>query len=282
MLAARAESELDIVYPCLATPKIDGIRCLRVGEHARTRSFKHVQNEHIRELVKTLPEGVDGELVAGTDTAFNFQATASAVMRRTGEPTFRYWVFDWYNGDGACYWDRTLRISQLTQPFVVHVLPVFVESADALVEYEKACLQQGFEGVCTRDPYGPYLFGRSTLKQQYLVKLKRYIDSEMRVTGFLERMHNTNEQVSDEFGYARRPGGAANHTPMDTLGSFVGVDVETGVEVRVGSGMDDELRARVWADQASYIGKLITYRHQPTGVKDKRRFTSFLRFREPE
>lgn len=284
MLAATARSEEDISLPCLATPKIDGIRCLRVGEHALTRSFKHVQNEHIRNIVKQLPEGLDGELVAGTATDFNFQATTSAVMARAGQPEFRYWVFDWYNGDKFTYQERVGYLPAIAKDHdvVVPVVPTRCDTVEQLLTFEADCVAKGFEGICTRSPDSPYKFGRSSLREQYLVKLKRFADSEMRITGFVERMHNTNEQVSDSFGYARRPGGTSNHTPMGTLGSLVGVDVHSGVEVRIGTGMDDSLRELVWDNQASYVGKLVKYRHQTTGVKDRRRFTSFLGFRHED
>lgn len=285
MLAATAEDETQIRYPCLVTPKIDGIRCVTVNGRARTRSFKLVRNDHVRETIESIGiDGLDGELVAGTDTEFNFQATTSAIMRSEGKPEFRYWVFDHYTGDAQQYSWRYQRLALLDHPCIVPVVPAMCTSPDQLLEFEAECLAKGFEGVMARSPSSPYKFGRSSLREQYLVKLKRFKDSEMRVTGFEERMHNTNEIVSDNFGYARRPGGAANHVPMDTLGGFIGEDVSAfpGLTVKVGSGMDDALRREVWQNQEKYLGKLVKYRYQPVGVKDKPRFPTFLGFRDVE
>ena len=90
LLAADA-TDADIRYPVLASPKIDGIRCLIVNGKAVTRSLKPIPNEHIRSMLeKYAPDGADGEIVVGD----SFNATTSAVMSRDGEPEFTYFIFD--------------------------------------------------------------------------------------------------------------------------------------------------------------------------------------------
>jgi hypothetical protein len=69
-------------FPVLATPKLDGIRCLKLGGKALTRSFKPISNRFVREWIEAnLPDGVDGELMLRDGT---FSETTSAIGRRDG------------------------------------------------------------------------------------------------------------------------------------------------------------------------------------------------------
>src|SRR5713101_3979205 len=73
MLCAKLDDPSQLRFPALATPKIDGIRCLKIDGAAVSRSFKPIRNRHIRWKFLALPDGIDGELVAGT-----FHETQSA------------------------------------------------------------------------------------------------------------------------------------------------------------------------------------------------------------
>jgi len=278
MLAATAETETDIRFPCIGTPKLDGIRVLNVGGKAVTRSLKPLRNAKAAALIQTLPPGVDGELIAGS-----FQDTASTAMSADGGDDFEIFLFDWA-GAAAEYTARLNALTQLQLPLRVRVIPLFqlLEDADALLRYEELCLSKGFEGVVTRDPRATYKWGRSTLKEQGMVKLKRWADSEAVVIGFVEQLANLNPIQRDELGRAARPGTSSLHLPKGTLGSLAVRDCATGVEFHVGSGFDDALRQRIWDNQNEYMGRTVTYRYQRVGVKDKPRFPTFLRFRSDE
>lgn len=269
MLAATAEDPSKLKFPLLATPKLDGIRCLNVGGRALSRSFKPIRNNRVQELIAELPHGTDGELIAG-----NFQSTTSTVMSADGGSDFEYWVFD-VVGDGP-YKDRVKRIPEHTK--VHRLLPELIGSYDALLRYEETCIEEGFEGIIVRDPDGPYKFGRSTLREGWMVKVKRFVDSEAIVLGVEEQMQNMNPVVPDAFGYSRRPGGKTLSVPKGTLGSLVVRDTTTGVEFSIGSGFDDALRAALWLSPP--LGRIVKYKYQPTGVKTAPRFPVFLGFRE--
>ena len=97
MLADKCERLHALSFPLLATPKLDGIRCLKINGRALTRSFKPVSNRFIREWIETnLPDGLDGELIVKGTT---FNETAGHVGRESGEPDFTFAVFD-YVSDG--------------------------------------------------------------------------------------------------------------------------------------------------------------------------------------
>jgi len=56
-----------IKYPILVSPKLDGIRAMRVDGVLRSRSGKPIRNEHTQEVLDcpTL-DGLDGELISGS------------------------------------------------------------------------------------------------------------------------------------------------------------------------------------------------------------------------
>jgi len=71
MLAGKCEQPEALRFPVLATPKLDGIRCLKIEGRALTRSYKPISNRFAREWIEAnLPDGVDGEL-AGDGMAVN-------------------------------------------------------------------------------------------------------------------------------------------------------------------------------------------------------------------
>jgi DNA ligase-1 len=281
MLASKVELP-KIVYPVLATPKYDGIRCLKVNGRALTRSFKPQPNLYVRQLIeRMLPDGVDGELIVPGGT---FQDTDSAFMTIKGEPRFEYHVFDYVAGSlekPYCLRMTDLKsLEQLSISWLRIVLPVHVSDEAQLLEYEARLLKEGYEGVILRSPMSPYKCGRSTAREGYLLKLKRFEDAEAWVTGFEERMHNANPETKDAFGRAEHSSHKANMVPMGTLGALV-VDRGDGVVFKIGTGFDDAQRKEIWANRHHYMSKLVKFKSQPTGVKEAPRFPVFLGWRHP-
>ena len=297
MLASAVEDVAKLQFPVLVSPKLDGIRCLLIDGKALTRSFKPVPNVAIQtwleaDLANMIGPNValDGELhlAKGTEP---FQAVSSAIMSEDGTPDFRYWVFDMVRFDTG----------GLTQPFadryaclahVVKRLPPWarrrvklvehaeVSSQEELDAYEARFLEQGYEGAMIRDPQGPYKLGRSTAKEGYLLKLKRFCDAEAVIIGFEERMHNANEATKDELGRTKRSSHKAGMVGAGTLGALLVKDAKTDVEFGIGTGFNDVQRRSIWKAQAALRGKLVRYKFQPTGVKEAPRFPVFISFRD--
>lgn len=286
LLASTLEDVDTLKFPVLATPKLDGIRVLKIDGKAVTRTFKHLPNKHIRELLeKHLPDGVDGELM----TPGTFNDIQSKVMSFDGEPEFTFYAFD-YVKDSLIrpYKDRMLDmvnalesvVKDSTLSFSINLLtPVLVRTMEELLELESQCLEQGFEGVMLRQPDGKYKCGRSTPKEQILMKLKRFHDAEAKVIGFEEKMQNENVQERNEFGLAKRSSKKDGLIRANTLGSLVVEDLKTGVKFGIGSGFDDELKKEIWLHQRKYKNKIVKYKYQSVGVKDAPRFPVFLGFR---
>lgn len=286
LLAATLEDVAALKFPVLATPKLDGIRVLKVAGKAVTRKFKPVPNRHIRELLeKHLPDGVDGEVM----TPGTFNDIQSKVMSFDGEPEFTFYAFD-YVKDSLIkpYKDRMLdmvndlesAVRDSTLPFSINLLtPVLVRTMEELLELESQCLEHGFEGVMIRQPDSKYKCGRSTPKEQILMKLKRFLDAEAKVIDFEEKMQNDNVQERDEFGLAKRSSKKDGLIPANTLGALVVEDLKTGVRFGIGSGFDDELKKEIWLNRRQYKNKIVKYKYQSVGVKNAPRFPVFLGFR---
>jgi DNA ligase 1 len=284
LLAETCKDITALRYPVMATPKIDGIRAIKVNGQLVSRKFKPIPNKYIREtLERILPDGMDGEILAGK----NFQECTSAVMSRDGEPNFQYLIFD-YIKDGLTkpYKDRVKDYLEWgesqSEVYTTSLRPVLINSAEELRQYEKKCLDLDYEGVMVRDPHGVYKCGRSTVKQGILLKIKQFVDSEAIVIGFEELMHNENVQKRDAFGHAERSHEKAGMVGAGYLGSLLVRDVKTGVEFGIGSGFDLQMRKTIWSNQRAYIGKLAKYKSFLMGVKEAPRFPVFLGFRHED
>ena len=282
MLAGKCECPANLHFPVLATPKLDGIRCLKIEGRALTRSYKAISNRFAREWIEAnLPDGVDGELMLRGGT---FNATTSAIGRESGEPDFLFHVFDYVSeGVDVPYACRMQELARLPEwEHVEKVLPVEIADADQLAAYEEKCLAEGYEGVMVRDPAGPYKCGRSTEREGWLLKIKRFEDAEAVVLEPYEGMTNQNEAGQDAFGRTKRSMAQAGMIGRGELGGFIVRVIDTGVEFRLGynhvlGGID---RASLWLRKESLIGKLVKFSHQPSGAKDAPRFPKFIGFRE--
>lgn len=287
LLAGNFDSQ-EAKFPYIASPKIDGIRFLMIDGVAVSRTFKPIRNKHIQSLLSQhLPDGVDGELTSG-DT---FQSSTSAVMTIEGEPEFKVWVFDYVNPEWTeifpYYYRLTFMNFEMVDynfdlPFELNFLGGdVVSNMKELEDYEKWCLDKGFEGVMLRDRNGTYKFGRSTVNDNILLKVKRFEDDEAELIAIEEKMSNQNVAEKDAFGYVKRSASLDGMVPMNTAGTLI-VRNKDGLEFGIGSGLDDKTRKELWNNKEKYIGRLVKYKYFPQGVKELPRHPVFLGFRDEE
>jgi DNA ligase-1 len=281
MLASTVDDIKHLLYPLMVSPKIDGIRALMRDGHLVSRALKPIPNPFIRNhLEGILPEGADGEIISGN----SFQTSTSAIMRRYGEPEFRYCMFDLYSHQP--YEKRVAEYMTFCAGLApsrawVQAVPVtLITNERELLEYEVKVLAEGFEGVMIRSPGSPYKFGRSTLREQWLVKLKRFKDGEAIILRCDEANHNANPAEMNNLGHTHRSTAKDGKVPAGWLGSFWVADRESGVEFGIGTGFTLAQRQEIWASRDDYIGQIVKYRYQPVGVKDAPRFPLFLGFRD--
>lgn len=288
MLASPAPQLVQ--FPVYASPKLDGVRALVRNGRLVSRSLKAIPNAYCQELFGTAQlEGLDGELIVGSPTAPNaMQATTSGVMSKAGVPDVIFYVFDtWTSPDDAFHrrYAALKKAFEMTYGYAraasrLRLLDqVILRNGSELAEYEKAQVGAGYEGVMLRSFTSPYKYGRSTAKDGYLLKVKRFADGEATVVGFEERMHNANEAQRNELGQLERSTAKDGLVPMGTLGALLVEDIKTGVAFRIGTGFDDALRQHIWNRRHLYVDQIVTYKHFETGVKVAPRFPVFKGFR---
>lgn len=285
-------------FPFLASPKLDGIRCIITPDGARTRSLKPIPNRALARILSA-PEliGLDGELISGAPNARDaMQATSSAVMSHDASAeSVRFHVFDCldcFERPAAPYRLRLLEAQRMAKRAASAGLPVEivaqtrVETFAELMAFESDCIAQGFEGAMVRRLDGVYKFGRATAREQTLMKLKRFEDAEGAVLDAFELEHNANEQTRDERGLAKRSSAQAGKVKAGTLGGFI---VALGApwkaeSLRVGNGWPADERARLWAlwrdDPGQLRGRLLKYKFQREGAKDAPRLPVAIGWRD--
>lgn len=290
MLAVACEDVSKINFPVLVSPKLDGIRMLVKDGVCYSRSMKPIPSSAVQEKFgKEEYNGFDGELVYGSPVAPNvFNVTTSFCMSHNIPEglqldEIKFYVFDRWDLDYN-FQDRYLSISEDPSNNVHLLQHKQSNDSDNLLQREKTALESGFEGIMVRSLDGKYKQGRSTLKQGWLLKVKRFKDDEATITGFVERMHNTNEAELDERGYTKRSTAKAGMVGTDTLGALVAEHSVFG-EIEIGTGFNDKQRQEIWDNQENYLGKLVKFKYFEVGMSSdaytKPRFPVYLGIRDP-
>lgn len=282
MLAAAANLK-SLAYPLYASPKLDGIRGVIVDGSLKSRSLKVIPNPYVSgRFSLTIYNGLDGELILGSPTAKDvYRVTNGACARETGSPDVKFYVFDNFGRPKITFDNRLAMLEDFRgDKHIVVMDQKMIEDEKELLAYEAECLEQGYEGLILRHPLGEYKFGRSTAKEQGMLKLKRMESSEAEILGVYEELHNGNEKVTNELGRGARSSHQAGKTGKGRAGGFELRDVVSGVEFRCGTGLNDEDRDFFWKNKSKVVGKVLTYKFFPVGVKTAPRHPVFVGLRE--
>lgn len=280
MLATDAELD-KLRFPLLASPKLDGIRAVVRDGVVYSRSNKPIPNKWVQGKLSHL-EHYDGELIVGEPTSKSvYRDTTSHVMAHDKEDfDLRFYVFDHIETMQLEYTGRAKKIKGGGATVFKHEQRLLI-GMDALLAYEEMCLELGYEGLILRSPDAPYKCGRSTVREGYLLKLKRFMDAEAVVIGFEERMHNGNEATISELGRTKRSSHKAGKSGRGDLGALV-VRTPTGIEFNIGTGFTDDERMAIWSDRDKFLGASAKYKFFPVGVKEAPRHPVFLGWRMKE
>ena len=272
-------------YPCWVSPKLDGIRAVTKDYGLLSRTLKPIPNLHVQTVLRSLPEGLDGELIVGQPTGHDvYNRTQSAIMTAAGLPNFSYYVFDlWNMGEHPFYkrYEELHAILAKVEGLPVHLLGQYImANEEELLGYEQWAINVGFEGIMVRDSNGRYKFGRSTTNEGILLKMKRYDDSEAVIIGMTEMMHNDNEATTDNLGHTKRSSHQENKRPAGVMGNLIVRDIKTGVEFEIGTGFDSMMRRAFWEQKDSVIGQIVCYKYFPVGIKEKPRHPVYKGLRD--
>jgi DNA ligase-1 len=277
MLGVAAKLE-ELRFPCTASPKLDGVRALVINGVVLSRTLKPIPNKFVQSQFSKF-EHWDGELIVGEPTSKTcYRDTVSGVMSVEGEPKVRFHAFDHFEHPSQDYRSRVARLKGVVPRNVLVVPQHVVTCLDTLLKLEEKMLNQGYEGLILRDPNGVYKFGRSTVKEGLLLKVKRFVDAEATVIGFEERMHNGNEATTDELGRTKRSSHSAGKTGRGDLGAII--VSYGGIEFNVGTGFTDSERELIWKERDSFLGRLLKFKYFPVGVKQAPRHPVFIGWRD--
>lgn len=284
MLSAKYES---FKGPYLASAKLDGIRCLYGGGGFMSRTFKTFPNRHLNALFKNHPEleKLDGELMVGApNDPLVYKKTMEVVMSHD-KPIdgIGFYVFDSF-ADPSLFFKTRLEtaskqvdMTKLPVQMLEHIL---INTEEEMLELEQDTLNEGYEGLILRNPEGLYKFGRATVKENSLLKLKRFEDREAIVVGVIEEMANNNEATIDALGHTKRATCKGNKTPKGVMGALVCEDPLFQFQFEIGTGFTAAERKQLWDDRP--IGRTVKYKYFPHGTYDRPRHPVFLGFRNTE
>lgn len=285
MLASKVTRFDALKFPLLASVKLDGIRATVQGGKLLSRTLKPLPNKAIQKLFAGLSEGLDGELILGDPAAPDcFRKTSSKVMSPDEDAEgIVFHAFDYFEDAGFKNRFSKLHtlLSQLPSTLPIELVQQHqISSLEKLEEFEAQMLELGHEGVMLRSLNGPYKQGRSSEREGYLLKLKRYLDSEAIILSVEEQMHNDNEAETNELGRTKRSTKQEGMVPAGVLGTLNVRDLKSDVEFDIGTGFDAEERTSLWKTRKKLPGLIVKYKYFPVGVKDKPRHPVFLGFRD--
>lgn len=274
MLACSTIPTMDqIKFPVLASPKLDGIRCLAIDGVAYSRTMKKIPNAYVQRMfAEHNLHGFDGELMVPGE----FEDVASVIMSVTHmhSDKFYYNVFDYHLLHSIEFIERQAEVEYMMSYLCLDWLRLVKQTSITneldLKSAFRCALSEGYEGLIIRDPKGPYKQGRSTMNQGWMLKLKLFKDAEATIIGFEELMHNDDTSTNKK----------ENQVPGDTLGALI---VRSGdVEFKIGSGFDTQQRDEIWQRRDFYINKRVTYKYQQLTKYGKPRFPTYKAVRPDE
>lgn len=294
MLASPVEDPAKLCYPVIVSPKLDGIRCVIIDGVPMTRTLKPIPNKFVREALTGLPD-FDGEILVGEHDKDVFDRTQSEVMSHEGEPIFTYWVFDRHGHPGGFRprLDSLYGLEQFHSGSAgkLRIVPHYdVPGIDILLANEQIFVAGGYEGMMIRDPNGPYKHGRSTSKEGWLLKMKRWQDAEAVIVGYEPLLHNENPAEVSELGLTKRAKKKALlvEDPL-RFGKLVCYWLDPARQAQmkpsangrclfeIGSGFTDAQRH----DQGG-VGAIVRFKFQDITKDGRPRFPVFMNYRSAE
>lgn len=267
----------DLRFPLLASPKIDGIRATVRDGVVYARSNEPIRNINVQQAFSHF-EHFDGELGVGDPWRHDLCRTTASVTNSKDKPIdgLKLYVFDHVENLSDTYGARWRKVPKQLPGKVVRVEQRVINDLEQLLAYEDAQLEKGYEGLILRDPDAPYKCGRSTANEQYLLKLKRFVDGEFKIVGFYEEMKNNNAATTSALGRTKRSSHKENKEGKDTLGGLI-LEWAPGVTFRCGSGFNDAEADRLWklAQAGKLEGQYATIKYFAKGMKDLPRHPTY-------
>jgi DNA ligase-1 len=257
LLATTMTDPKKLKFPLIASPKLDGIRCIVRNGMPLTRRGHPIPNRYIRKKLSGLLLSFDGELMVPDG---DFNDVQHAVMTEEGEPDFIYYVFDTPN-ESLRYLMRLQVLNNCELPDNTEVLEThIVKSYDEVLAYHEDCINRGAEGVILRSKLGIYKYGRSTEKEGIMVKVKRFHDDEATVVGVTELFYTNKKKPENIPNYEGRKVSETGRISKNQIASLQCQYKD--VFFSLGTGFTEAQREELWAMGQDLIGKRVTFKYQ--------------------
>lgn len=238
------KKEKHVVFPALAQPKLDGARCIAIMKNGKVQLFSRTQKEintmpHIVEELEKLFNGdvtLDGELY-NHECKDDFNRIMSILKRDEVHPDHKLVQYHVYDVVAAGdYQARTSILSTISKAkYCKRVETIQVNSREELEEYQKTCIENGYEGCMYRNPKGLYENKRSS----FLLKVKTFQDEEFEILDLEEGKGKL----------------------MGHVGAFI-CKLPNGNIVRASPLGSLELMEEYWTNRKKLVGKPATIKFQ--------------------
>lgn len=255
MLAHPIENkEKYVVFPALAQPKLDGLRCCAIMTNGKVKLFSRTQKEYktmphiVAELEKVFAAygdiTLDGELYNHRFKK-NFNKITELIKRddvHKDHKLVEYHIYDVMADGGYLERAALLEVELAKRSYLQPVETITINSREALEEYQADCVSRGYEGCMYRNPSAPYEHKRSS----GLLKVKSFKDEEFKIVDVEEGSGKLMGRVGAF--YCELPNGKTfKAKPMGTL----------------------EYVKELWEKKEDCIGKMATVKYQnltPDGI----------------
>ncbi len=193
MLAHKwSERKHNIVFPCYVQPKLNGVRCLAIGDSNDEFKFmsrgskEYTTLRHIEETLAAITGVLPGYPLDGEifNPDMNLQEISRAVKKkRDTTEQLEYWIYD-IADPTLTFEERLERLQEIDDEIpvddIIRIVPTFeVHNEEELMKHHKQFSLE-YEGTMVRNKEGKYIYDfRST----DLLKLKDFIDAEFRIVG---------------------------------------------------------------------------------------------------
>ena len=266
-------------YPLLASYKLDGVRCIFKDGQMYSRALKQFPNIKLRERFKDIAHIskekdiiLDGELLSKSLT-FNELSGLTRQLDKKLPDDLNFYCFDAIHNKDIVMGFRTrttlLDASELDKvPYIkiVQQWSIFKPEEIKLI-YDNA-LAWGCDGLILRDPTGRYKFGRGTINEGLIYKMKPFQTFDAKIIGIIQatEVREGAEKKINELGRSVTSKKKDDRILIEKAAAFV--VMYEGKELKVVIAMTDEEKEDVWKNPKNFIGKYVEYKAMKAGMKE--------------
>ena len=273
-----------IPLPVYASYKYDGYRAMVQDGILVSRNGLPVRNRELQARYgKPEYEGMDGEMVDGPPNAPSAFNRTSRVVNNAAASAVdtKMYVIDWFLEEDITELRHRIRGTEeyFEKPskHLVVAKQKICKTVAQVQDFERKAVAAGWEGVMLRRadqgpyPQKPGKQNRSTLREFYLARLKRFEYDFAKIVRPHPLEHNLNEERTAAGKRSTKKAGiAVDHARAGSVTVLGTTGLAKGLEFNI-TVPTNALRAKGAEWWGRQIGREIRYKYQVVGTKDKPR-----------